>query len=63
MDTEDNNEIESEKDNYIENVNTENDDEDLMQFSNSIDPEYAKEIITNVIEDQQNENRKTLHIV
>ena len=58
MDTEDNNEIESEKDNYIENVNTENDDEDLMQFSNSIDPEYAKEIITNVIEDQQNENRK-----
>ena len=58
MDTEDNNEIESEKDNYIENVNTENDDEDLMQSSNSIDPEYAKEIITNVIEDQQNENRK-----
>ena len=58
MDTEDNNEIESEKDNYIENVNTENDDEDLMQSSNSIDPDYAKEIITNVIEDQQNENRK-----
>ena len=58
MDTEDNNEIESEKDNYIENVNTETDDEDLMQSSNSIDPDYAKEIITNVIEDQQNENRK-----
>lgn len=53
-----NNEIESEKDNYIENVNTETDDNDLMQSSNSIDPDYAKEIITNVIEDQQNENRK-----
>ena len=58
MDTEDNNDIESEKDNYIENVNTETDDNDLMQTSNGIDPDYAKEIITNVIEDQQNENRK-----
>ena len=58
MDTEDNNDIESEKDNYIENVNTETDDNDLMQTSNGIDPDYAKEIIINVIEDQQNENRK-----
>ena len=58
MDTEDNNDIESEKDNYIENVNTETDDNNLMQTSNGIDPDYAKEIITNVIEDQQNENRK-----
>lgn len=62
MDIEDNNVIEIEKDNDNENMDTENDndtdDEDLMQSSISIDPDYAKEIITNVIEDQQNENRK-----
>ena len=36
----------------------ENDNESLNQLTNSVDPDYAKEIITNVIEDQQNENRK-----
>lgn len=53
------NEIDNDKDNeVIDNNDNEIDIDSFKQSQNSIDPDYAKEIITNVIEDQQNENRK-----
>ena len=47
-------------DNQIDaNINDgEYENESLKQLTSSIDPEYVKGIITNVIEDQQNENKK-----
>lgn len=57
----DNKEIDNNSSNEIDN-DKDNDNEIVIdsfkQSQNNIDPEYAKEIITNVIENQQNENKK-----